>query len=81
MLPDQGKLGLVEGSGSSSRKHSVGKADFVIGWSVRYCCWCRGDLSRRSWQIGPVGTPSPAIRYFDSGDLVLVGAGGVVCSG
>ena len=34
-----------------------------------------------SWQIGPVGTASPAIRYFDSGDSVLLGAGGVVCSG
>ena len=32
------------------------------------------------WQIGPVGTSSPAIWYFDSGDLVLLGAGGVVCS-
>lgn len=33
------------------------------------------------WQIGLVGTPSPAIRYFDSGDSVLLRAGGVVCSG
>ena len=37
--------------------------------------------SMHVWQIGPVGTPSPAIRYFDSGDSVLLGAGGVVCSG
>lgn len=34
-----------------------------------------------TWQIGLVGTPSPAIRYFDSGDSVLLRAGGVVCSG
>ncbi|MDN4507492.1 hypothetical protein [Dietzia maris] len=39
------------------------------------------DSSVAQWQIGPVGTPSPAIRYFDSGDSVLLGAGGVVCSG
>ncbi|MEH6807086.1 MAG: hypothetical protein V7697_29005 [Rhodococcus erythropolis] len=37
--------------------------------------------SMGEWQIGLVGTPSPAIRYCDSGDLVLRGAGGVVCSG
>ncbi|WP_206474342.1 DUF4185 domain-containing protein [Dietzia sp. KRD202] len=34
-----------------------------------------------NWQIGPVGTPSPAIRYFDSDDSVLLGPAGVVCSG
>lgn len=33
------------------------------------------------WQLGLVSTPSPAIRSFDAGDLVLLGAGGVVCSG
>lgn len=37
--------------------------------------------SNHVWQIGPVGTASPAIRYFDSGDSVLLGAGGVACSG
>lgn len=40
-----------------------------------------GVMTSDPWQIGPVGTPSPAIRYFDSGDSVLLGAGGVVCSG
>lgn len=41
------------------------------------------DLKRNAgtWHIGLVGTPSPAIRYLDSGDSVLLGAGGVVCSG
>jgi hypothetical protein len=35
----------------------------------------------RSCVLEVVRQGSPAIRYFDSGDLVLLGAGGVVCSG
>jgi hypothetical protein len=39
------------------------------------------EVVEKVWQIGPVGTPSPAIRYFDSDDSVLLGPAGVVCSG
>ena len=60
---------------------AAGKIDWNVSVDATICRAHQHGTNTTRWQIGLVGTPSPAIRYFDSGDSVLLGAGGVVCSG